>query len=1051
MKWLFPSIIVKILKWMALTIVILIALLFLAPYFFPHSVSEKIKEFANHSIKGELNFSDARLSFFEHFPSFTFTLRDVSLKGSEPYPLDTLVAADKISLGINLSALIFEKRININKIFLSKARIHVMINEQGLANYNVYQSTSSEKSAGAADSSTSLRLEKVVIKNSHLVYSDLSAKLFIDAMGFNYRGNGDLARDILDLRSHLEIDSINFILSQNSYLLHKKINADLVTKINTNSLDFLFEKNDLKINQLSLAFEGRLNFLKNGYLFDISLKSNHADLHDFITALPPGYITWLQKAKVEGKTEISAGFKGDYIVTENRKPTFSLSARVRDGFIAYTKAPEPMEHLFLDFSLDLPSLNTDSLLVKVDSISFRLGKDFLVGRMHSVGFESPNIEGSLKAKINLENLDRALGIGKMRWKGDLSLSLNANGRYEQKKDLVGMRRKEVWKTHSIPSFHLVTDWKNGYVKHDSLPLALENINLHLDASCPNQDYKNLIVRLDTLTAICEKNYVRGSGLISAMQDFPLQAKLDADVDLSDVKKSIPLDSLDLGGHLKANIRARGKYTPWKKLFPALKAIVDLQKGWIQTKYYPDPVRNINMHVEANDNSGNLKDLSVYVQPASIEFEGSPFQVEGKIIDFDDPDYQLTARGDIDLEKLYKVFAIKEVDLSGRVKANFALKGKQSQIMRGDYSSIKNSGTLECMNLSFNHEYFSRPFLISEGLFSFQDEKMWFTHFKGRFGQSDFSLEGFLNNAINYLFSDRAKLSGNFNLNAHLISVDEFSNFSSPDTSNRPKKSTYPKDSLTAETGVVMIPGTLNLTLKATVDKVLINGLELNNFTGGIVIDSSRVRLTETNFDLVGANVLMDGLYFHSSPSKANFEYHLQAKDFDVKRAYREVKLFRDLASSASKAEGIISLDYQLKGKLNSKMLPVYPSLAGEGTVSVKNVRVSGLKLFNVVSSKTEKQELMNPELSKINIHSKIRNNIIYIDRFKFKTSGFRIRVEGQTSFDNKINFKMRVGLPPLGILGIPVSATGTSDNPKIKLGKNDNASLSETEDKDDEN
>jgi AsmA protein len=30
---------------------------------------------------------------------------------------------------------------------------------------------------------------------------------------------------------------------------------------------------------------------------------------------------------------------------------------------------------------------------------------------------------------------------------------------------------------------------------------------------------------------------------------------------------------------------------------------------------------------------------------------------------------------------------------------------------------------------------------------------------------------------------------------------------------------------------------------------------------------------------------------------------------------------------------------------------------------------------------------------------------------------------------------MRLGLPPLGIIGIPLAETGTQENPKVKLGK----------------
>jgi AsmA protein len=127
------------------------------------------------------------------------------------------------------------------------------------------------------------------------------------------------------------------------------------------------------------------------------------------------------------------------------------------------------------------------------------------------------------------------------------------------------------------------------------------------------------------------------------------------------------------------------------------------------------------------------------------------------------------------------------------------------------------------------------------------------------------------------------------------------------------------------------------------------------------------------------------------------------------------------------------------------MYPVYPSIKGQGTLSVKNVKFHGWKLFNSVSRESGKTELKDPDLSKIDIKSSIKNNLITIERTKFKTGGFRIRFEGQTSFDNKVNFKMRIGLPPLGIIGIPVRITGNSDNPKVKMSNTDSDPLEEKE------
>ena len=96
--------------------------------------------------------------------------------------------------------------------------------------------------------------------------------------------------------------------------------------------------------------------------------------------------------------------------------------------------------------------------------------------------------------------------------------------------------------------------------------------------------------------------------------------------------------------------------------------------------------------------------------------------------------------------------------------------------------------------------------------------------------------------------------------------------------------------------------------------------------------------------------------------------------------------------------------------------------------------MKGFKMFNAVSKKTNSDGFKDPDVSKVDIKSTIKNNIISIEQFKFKFAGFRPRIEGTTSFDGKLNVKMRLGLPPLGIIGIPMTITGTQENPIVKVG-----------------
>ncbi|MDE3145712.1 MAG: AsmA family protein, partial [Bacteroidota bacterium] len=132
MKFSIPEKIKKVFKITSIIIGVLLLLMFSLPAMFPETVSQKIKQWTNKSINGELNFSKARLSFFNHFPSLTLTLYDFTLKGSKPFEKDTLIASKELALGINLKS-VFSKSISISQIFVSNGDINIEVNKNGEA------------------------------------------------------------------------------------------------------------------------------------------------------------------------------------------------------------------------------------------------------------------------------------------------------------------------------------------------------------------------------------------------------------------------------------------------------------------------------------------------------------------------------------------------------------------------------------------------------------------------------------------------------------------------------------------------------------------------------------------------------------------------------------------------------------------------------------------------------------------------------------------------------------------------------------------------------
>jgi len=1036
----------KILKITGITAGSLVLLLFLLPYIFPRFVSNKIRQWARQSVKTELHFSAARLSFFRHFPALTLTLYDVRLNGSAPFEKEQLIKANEISLGVDLRSVFSE--VTIDKIYLTDAVINILIDSSGKPNYNIYASKPKNKPVNEADSgSASLKIQQIIFERSSLVYDDQSLALLIKARGLDYTGNGDLSKDVFDLHTHMQIDSMDLSYEKVAYFANKKINADLITKINTNSLAFLFERNELLINQLPVTVTGQFSFLKDGYDMNFQLKSEHSNLHDIFSALPPEMVTWLSKTEVEGTGDIDASLAGKYVAATNTMPDLNLNMKVRNGYISYDRAPIPVSNLYVNFETRLPGLDPDSLRLTIDSIFFNVEKDYFTATLRLQGLKAPIIDAKVRSDIDLEKWHRAMGLQSLDLKGRYRMDLTAKGQYAthvvKKETLRKVKMDTV--ISSVPMFSLTSSLRNGYLKYASRPEAITNISFDLDAFCPSSDYHDAFVNLQNLNANVLSSSIKGFLRLGNARDFPIEAGLETVFHLADIKKVVPLDSMDLAGDLAVHIKSKGNLLPSKQKFPVTEADLRLDNGSVQTKYYPHPLEHIQVAARVTSRNGSMKDLEVALTPVSFIFEGQPFTLKADLQNFSNLRYNIVSRGTLDLGRIVKVFALTDYTISGLVDTRLSLRGLQSDATQGHYDRLFNEGNLKVKDLQVSSELFPLPFLIHTGVFRFNQDKMWFDDFDASYGKSRFGLNGWLSDVIGYMSDKKQPLKGRFDLTSDYVLVDQLMAFSGPTTGGRPAAVATTRTP--AQKGVIIVPSDLDVAFHAKVKRIEYNGLNIDSFAGGVSIDTCVVRLDTTSFRLAGAPVSMNASYASVTPQSARFDYHIQAKEFDVQRAYKEVRIFHDLASSASKAQGIISLDYDLGGRLDGNMFPVYPSLKGGGTLSISKVKVRGLRLFSEVSKETNKN-VSDPDLSKVDIKSTINNNIITIERTRMKVSAFRLRIEGQTSFDGQLNLHFRVGLPPFGIIGIPVTVIGTQDKPVIKVRRAKGSDALE-EDKDD--
>jgi AsmA protein len=208
-------------------------------------------------------------------------------------------------------------------------------------------------------------------------------------------------------------------------------------------------------------------------------------------------------------------------------------------------------------------------------------------------------------------------------------------------------------------------------------------------------------------------------------------------------------------------------------------------------------------------------------------------------------------------------------------------------------------------------------------------------------------------------------------------------------------------------------------------------MDILDLDGEIKIKDGVCTLNETGFNSMDSKFVLSGDYNTKNPKHPFFDLDIDVKKLDFNKAY---KMFVDPKGTAP-AEGNFSTKYSLKGEVNPDFTPVYSTLTGGGKIIIDSVKVKGMKVMNHIKNASKKDEFHNPELSDVTIDTEIKEGKIFLSPFTFKVSKFLAEVEGWQGFDEKMDYQIKLSVPPFNKIKIPMTISGTGDKPLIKMGK----------------
>jgi hypothetical protein len=493
----------KILLGFFIFFLVLVAAAAAVPFLFKGKIIEMTKAEINRSVNAKVDFAGVSLSLLRSFPDFSLSLKGLAVVGVDEFEGIQLIGGEVVDIKLDLMSVISATRpVEIKSIRLKKPDLHILVLEDGRANYDIAKPApvpAEPATAPAADySGLKIELDDYSISGGKLIYDDRSLEFFVEAHGIDHRGSGNFTIDIYDLDTYTTIEELTVEYSGIPYLVKANATLSAIFNIDQPNSKYTLKDNDLLVNELKIKGDGYVQLLEGDDIgMDLVFNTPQNDFKSFWSMIPYAYIEGYDEVKADGQFTLIGEVKGVYNGEREEYPAFRFESSVTDGNVQYPSMPLSISSINAQIGVNSPSSDFDDLTVDVPRFSMKLGTNpFSASFNLKTPISDPDVKAEAQGVINLAELSQAFPLEGVQ---QLSGIINADLRIDSRLSVIEQERYEDVRMDGNLQLRQMNYQSEG------LPLVkLNNVQM---AFTPRH------VRLDDFDAMLGKSDVKASGTI----------------------------------------------------------------------------------------------------------------------------------------------------------------------------------------------------------------------------------------------------------------------------------------------------------------------------------------------------------------------------------------------------------------------------------------------------------------------------------------------------------------------------------------------------------
>ncbi|RYD95461.1 MAG: hypothetical protein EOP50_07960, partial [Sphingobacteriales bacterium] len=339
-------------------------------------------------------------------------------------------------------------------------------------------------------------------------------------------------------------------------------------------------------------------------------------------------------------------------------------------------------------------------------------------------------------------------------------------------------------------------------------------------------------------------------------------------------------------------------------------------------------------------------------------------------------------------------------LAGIAQADVTMKGSVAALQQKRYEGFSAGGTLRLDGFRYASKDYPAGVELQTLLASFNPKNITLSQLAGRYGKTNFTANGSLDNVLAYVLKNDP-LKGTLAFHADKIDLNEFI----PVT-----------DDTTATTSTAsapfLVPSNLDLSLAASADNVHYDKVDLSDLKGTLEVANQTVFLKDVRTNALDGTMRINGTYSTLLDKKhPDISLNYDVQGLNIRKTFLAFNTVQKLMPIAQYMGGRLSSQLNVNGKMGAGMMPDFNSLTGKGNLLLIEGLLEKFAPIDKLASTLQISQLQNISVKDLKSYFEFADGKVLVKPFTLKVADMEIEAGGLHGIDQSLDYVLNLKVP----------------------------------------